>query len=96
MLWQGIFENICGFLNSKGGVLYIGITDDCIIKGVVLSYKDRDLVKQMVSTETGRFYPIVLYDQLRVKFVPVYNYKADKPILDLYVIKIIVLKGKPH
>jgi predicted HTH transcriptional regulator len=37
-----IVKYICAFLNSEGGTLYIGITDDGIIKGFNLSRKIRD------------------------------------------------------
>ena len=37
-----IVKYICAFLNSDGGTLYIGITDDGYIKGIPISRKQRD------------------------------------------------------
>lgn len=33
---------VCGFLNSKGGTILLGIDDDSVVKGITLSYKEQD------------------------------------------------------
>ena len=37
-----IKRQYCGFLNSQGGRIYIGINDLKIVKGIYLDYKTRD------------------------------------------------------
>lgn len=34
-----VVKYICGFLNSTGGKLYIGVTDDGVVRGISLNRK---------------------------------------------------------
>ena len=40
-----IKRQYCGFLNSQGGRIYIGINDLKIVKGILLDYKTRDTIR---------------------------------------------------
>ena len=82
---------INAFLNSRVtriGVLKWGITDDGIVKGVLLSKKDRDIIDRKLSERLGQMTPYVSADILEI----VYENIMDGQTIaqDLYVIEIIV------
>ena len=89
-------RQFCGFLNSKGGRLYLGINDQKIVKGVVLNYKRCDALRNLLVNYTYEFYPKCRLDKIKVFFIPIKNMKDDKFINNLYVVKIIILPGEPN
>jgi len=89
-------RQFCGFLNSHGGRLYLGINDEKIVKGVVLNYKRCDALRNLLVNYTYDFYPKCRLDKIKVFFIPIKNMKNNKFINNLYVVKIIVLKGEPY
>ena len=89
-------RQFCGFLNSQGGRLYLGINDDKIVKGVVLNYKRCDALRNLLVNYTYDFYPKCRLDKIKVYFIPIRSMKDNKFINNLYVVKIIVLKGEPN
>lgn len=86
-------NQICGFLNSQGGRIYIGITDDQVVKGVFLKAKKRDLARNEIVNCTSGFYPKCRTNKIEVAFVPVKNHNTDEYIPDVWIIKIIVRQG---
>ena len=89
-------RQFCGFLNGNGGRLYMGINDNKIVKGVVLNYKRCDALRNILINYTYDFYPKCRLDKIKVYFIPIKNMKDNKFINNLYIIKIIVLKGEPY
>ena len=89
-------RQFCGFLNSQGGRLYLGINDDKIVKGVVLNYKRCDALRNLLVNYTYDFYPKCRLDKIKVYFIPIRSMKDNKFINNLYVVKIIVLKGESN
>ena len=89
-------RQFCAFLNNKGGRLYLGINDLKVVKGVVLSYKKCDGLRNLLVNLTYDFYPKCRLDKIKVYFIPVKNMKNNKFINDLYVVKINVLQGEPN
>ena len=87
-------KQICGFLNSKGGRIFIGINDDKIVNGILLKYHDRDKNTNEIVNLTYDFYP-KCRTNIDVNFIPIKN-KDNKYIKNLYVIKIIVSQGEPN
>ena len=85
-----------GFLNSKGGRIYIGITDQKIVKGVVLTYKNCDTFRNTLVGYSNDFFPKCRLDKIKVYFIPIKNTFIKKFIHNLYVVKIIVLPGDPY
>jgi len=83
-------------LNSQGGRLYLGINDDKIVKGVVLNYKRCDALRNLLVNYTYDFYPKCRLDKIKVYFIPIRSMKDNKFINNLYVVKIIVLKGESN
>ena len=88
-------RQLCGFLNSRGGRIYLGIRDDKKVKGMILDYKTRDNFRNIIINYTVEFFPICR-DKLKIDYIPVKNSKDDKFISNLYVVKIIIYPGEPN
>ena len=86
----------CGFLNNKGGFIYIGITELKIVKGIYLDYKGRDTIKNELVNYTYDFYPKCRIDKINVFFLPIKHTQTNSKINNLYVVKIIVMPGEPY
>ena len=93
ILKEEIKRQICGFLNSKGGRIFIGINDDKIVNGILINYHQRDTITNDIVNLTYDFYP-KCRTYLDVNFIPIKNIN-DKYIENLFVIKIIVSQGEP-
>lgn len=65
---QMILNYIGGFLNSYGGSLYIGISDDGRVKGISLTRDDIDQFQVDMDRALRQFIPTVFPDQIRVQF----------------------------
>ena len=91
-----IKRQYCGFLNSQGGRIYIGITDLRVVKGLHLNYKQRDIIKNELVNYTYDFYPKCRIDKINVYFIRIKSFQTKKYIKNLHVIKIIVWPGEPY
>ena len=87
-------KQICAFLNSKGGRIFIGITDDKIVNGISLNYHEKDKNTNDIVNLTYDFYP-KCRTYVDVCFIPIKS-KDNKYIKNLYVIKIIVSQGETN
>ena len=92
-LKEEIKRQICGFLNSQGGRIFIGINDDLIVNGILINYHQRDVISNEIVNLTYDFYP-KCRTNIDVNFIPIKNIN-DKYIENLYIIKIIISKGEP-
>jgi hypothetical protein len=90
---EDLKKQICSFLNAKGGRIYIGISDSKIVKGIVMDYKKRDLIRNDLINYTYDFYPKCRTKKIEIQFIPIKNMKNNKFQNNLYVIKIIVHQG---
>jgi hypothetical protein len=86
-------QQICGFLNAQGGRIYIGITDEKIVKGTLLKRKKRDNVRNEIANFTYDFFPQCRTNKIEVVFLPVKNKNYESFIENVWVIKIIVKQG---
>ena len=93
---EEIKQLICGFLNSKGGRLYIGINGQNLVKGVVLNSKARDTSRNELVNLTYDFYPNCRTKKIWVDFIPVKDVKTQKFISKKYIIKVRVYPGDPE
>ena len=93
---EDIKRQICGFLNSRGGRLYIGINGQNIVKGVVLNSKARDITRNNLINLTYDFYPNCRIDKILIYFIPVKNPKTKEFISKRYIVKIRVYPGDPE
>ena len=91
-----IKRQYCGFLNSHGGRIYIGINDYRIVKGIYLDRKAYECIKNDLINYSKDFYPNCKIEKINVYFIPVKFMKTNKIIKNLYVIKIIVMPGEPY
>lgn len=93
---QIIQKTICSMVNHKGGRIFIGVTDERIVKGLTLTLDNQDkFVNTVFHSLIERFEPSLtspekLYD---VSFIPVKDKEKNEFIKDRYVIKIIVKQG---
>ena len=80
-------ELVCGFLNAKGGRIYIGLNSDKI-EGVKLSKKDQDNLRMQIDELVRNFHPTVQQEEFRTYFYPVFDkyYKS----CDKFIVKIII------
>ena len=84
-------KQICSFLNSKGGRIYVGISDDKVVYGNLLNYHDKDQNTNEIVNLTYDFFP-KCRTKVDVTFIPIKN-KDNIYIKNLYIIKIIVSQG---
>ena len=85
-----------GFLNSKGGRIYIGINDEKQINGVTLTYKNSDIFRNELVGFSNDFYPQTRIEKINVYFIPIKNPKTGKFKKNLYVVKIVILPGEKN
>jgi len=93
---QEIKRQYCGFLNNKGGRIYIGIKDDKTATGIQLTYKDQDTFRNSLVGYGNDFYPKCRLDKIKIFFIPLKNSITKKFINNLFVVKIIILPGDPY
>jgi hypothetical protein len=87
----------CGFLNSQGGLIFIGINDIKLVNGIYLDYKARDTIKnELVNYYVYDFYPKCRIDKISIYFIPIKHPQTNAPIHNLFVIKINILPGEPY
>ena len=91
-----LIRQYLGFLNGKGGRIYLGITDLKEVVGMTLKYKDCDTFRSVLVGYTKDFYPDVRVDKIKVFFIPVKNPETGEFIPDLFVVKIVILPGEPN
>ena len=85
----------CGFLNSHGGRIYIGINDLRIVKGLNLDNTQRDTIRKELVNYLNDFYPECRTNKINVYFIPIKSKQTNQIINHLYVIKIIIMPGEP-
>ena len=86
----------CGFLNSDGGRIYIGINDLKIVKGLHLDNTERDTIRKELVNYINDFYPECRTNKINVYFIPIKSFQTNQIINCLYVIKIIIMPGEPY
>ena len=92
---EELIRQICSFINSSGGKLYIGIDDERAIKGVPTD-GDITFYENLIFSMVNDFSPkIVPNEFLKFYAIPVKN-NIDGNIIDkLFVFKIIIKRGDP-
>jgi cold shock CspA family protein len=65
---------VVGFLNARGGNLYVGIHDNGLVAGVKLTRHSRDQVQLKVAAVLKRVRPVVDSTLYKIRFVPVADY----------------------
>ena len=75
---EEIKRQICGFLNSRGGRLYLYINNQNIVKGLILNSKTRDNSRNSLVNLTCDFYPNCRLDKILVYFIPVKDPRTNE------------------
>ncbi|XP_030872759.1 schlafen-like protein 1, partial [Leptonychotes weddellii] len=74
-------RNVCAFLNSEGGSLFVGVEDSGLVQGVRCSHHDEDRVRLLVDSVLQGFQPQVFPDAYTLSFIPVVSTSAsDAPL----------------
>ncbi len=82
--------DINAFLNTEGGVIYLGIDENRQVLGVQLNQQQQDLLKEEIKQRINRFAPFVKEDLYNIRFVPV---KGKGIMLNRSIIEIHVAIG---
>lgn len=84
---SNVGEYITSFLNSNGGTIYYGISDDKRVKGINLNYNEKDEIKRGVFDAVGAITPNISPDNINLDFRDVYNIKSEK-LHNVYVLEV--------
>lgn len=93
MMEEYIEKYVCGFLNSKGGTLYLGITDDGRAVGIKFDRRTMDEICVLFDKKLKKFSPAVRADQYSIKKCPLINRKTGVNHKDYYVVEVRVQQG---
>jgi mRNA-degrading endonuclease toxin of MazEF toxin-antitoxin module len=77
------------FLNSKGGRIYYGITDDRIVKGVHLTLDQYDEINKTIYNNIANINPALSPDYYHISYHPVYDIDRHK-IENLIIVEVAV------
>lgn len=90
-------EYVVAYLNTLGGSIYWGISDDRNVSGVKLSEKKCDELNQVVGVKVGAIFPPVDPRYWSLTLHPVVDPKDNSVAADTYVVEVRVdgLQGKP-
>ena len=92
---EELIRQICSFINSSGGRLYIGIDDERSIKGVPTD-GDVNFYNNLIFNLVNDFSPkIVPKEFLKFYAIPVKDNMNGSIIDKLFVFKIIIKRGDP-
>lgn len=84
---------VVAFLNSSGGSIYWGISDDRIVKGARLSAKGKDELLRLIGDKISAIAPAVGAEVVEAPFHTVVD-AADRLVEDNYVIEVRVTLPK--
>jgi len=96
-LEKTLTKTVCSFLNQKGGRIFIGITDNKVVKGIQLSQYQKHELVMTINRLLSNFEPSIIgQDLYRIDFLPIQDKKTNQVLPNLYVVKILVLQGDPN
>ncbi|KNC52157.1 tetratricopeptide repeat family protein [Thecamonas trahens ATCC 50062] len=76
-------------INTNGGCVYFGVTDDGVIKGVVLNRSNRDDLRLATDRVLHDMWPPVDSSLIAIRFVPVLN----APAYPTFVVEFHIARG---
>ncbi|XP_076082619.1 uncharacterized protein LOC143053718 [Mytilus galloprovincialis] len=88
VLKKDVSKYMCGFLNSSGGTLYIGVDDYGKVIGTQCDHATRDRIRIDIDTAIKTIKPNVFPQNYHVDFIPVYH--KSNALKDCKVIEITV------
>ena len=91
---RNLSKYLCAFLNSNSGVIYLGINDDGLVKGIKLSKDQYELAEFEIGNMINSFEDhVVEGNYIMFQFCQVHRLEDNSVIEDLYVIEILVKQG---
>jgi len=72
-----VIKYICGFLNSKGGILYFGINNDGVVKGTEVKEFEINSFKKKLYESLKKFSPPIGENDVEVNFAPVHKHNES-------------------
>lgn len=91
-----ISKYICAYLNSNSGCIYIGISDDGIIKGINLNEIYREKTENELTILINQFKSYSSEEVIDYKFHNIINNTKRAIMKDYYIIEIFIKKGKEN
>ncbi|KKB33096.1 Programmed cell death toxin YdcE [Bacillus thermotolerans] len=87
-----IMEYVVSFLNSNGGSIFFGISDKKIVKGLELSYKDRDEIALSINSKIrDRLEPKISVEYHKIRWHSVKD-KDKNDIDNLFILEVEIKK----
>jgi mRNA interferase MazF len=87
-----VIEYVVSFLNGNGGRIFFGVDNDKIVKGIRLSYEERDELTQIINSKINDCVkPRISLDYYKINWHEIKSRNND-PHTDLYVLEIEVIK----
>jgi mRNA-degrading endonuclease toxin of MazEF toxin-antitoxin module len=77
------------FLNSNGGRILYGVTNDRIVKGFKATAEQIDEIRRVIYDSLRTIVPTLSADHYHIEFHPVYD-KNLQVIEDLYILEVVV------
>lgn len=91
-----ISKYICAYLNSNSGCIYVGISDDGIIKGVNLNEFLREKTENELTLLINQFKSYSLEEIIDYKFHNIIDNMNRSIMKDYYIIEIFIKKGRDN
>lgn len=86
---SNVGEYICSFLNSNGGCIFYGITNDGIVQGVNVNRQQKDEIRKSINNAINSIEPKISADIISIEFKNIYS-KDKQKINDNYIIEVHV------
>lgn len=91
------YEYVVGFLNSKGGSISWGVSNNRIIEGVALNESAIDEIQNKLSQKLRNIHPAPSISIPPIEVYEIYeSITSDCPLANLYVIRLVVPAGDPR
>lgn len=91
---QQLPKYLVGFLNSKGGRILYGVTDEGIVEGVMLNREERDKLQRNIAAAVSSITPNFLQSAVQITLRPLISVGME--VEDRFVVEVSVPSGKPN
>lgn len=91
---QQLPKYLVGFLNSKGGRILYGVTDEGIVEGVMLNREERDKLQRNIAAAVSSITPNFPQSAIQITLRPLISVGME--VEDRFVVEVSVPSGKPN
>ncbi|MBC3382626.1 RNA-binding domain-containing protein [Pseudomonas sp. SWRI179] len=85
---------LIGFLNSDGGRILFGVTDEGIVEGVKINRDERDELQRLLTATVHSISPSFPQNSIKIISRPLIS--SGSEVTDQFVVEIIIPKGRPN